>query len=61
MQAYASENKKINENIYLTKYKQKSLTIYGKICKINLQFMEIKSELWHISFEKKSVVKNSFS
>lgn len=40
---------------------KKSLTAYGKICKINLQFMENKSGLWHISFEKKSVVKNSRS
>ena len=42
MQAYASENKTKKMRVQIYQNIKKSLTAYGKICKIDLQFMEKK-------------------
>lgn len=52
----------INENSYLSKYnKKKSLTLYGNICKINLQIMEIEVGRCHMIIDKETIVKNGCS
>ncbi len=40
---------------------KKSLTLYGNICKINLQIVEIEVGRCHMIIDKETIVKNGCS